>query len=342
MEWVQQQESNKLSENPWIHSNWTYSFTCCWWWLHRWRNRFSKIIREAEILKKANSMFLIQCIDLYFIWKLMISKMTKQFRIYSIGNVKRSIIKAAESEDTNKSHKQGFMEEIKNTIKDYWDSQANHYFTINDIKTYIETKFEKKGIISCSTIRRFIKSELKLRYKRISPRPPIVITPDVVSKQKNFWKFYWKWKNNGIKIIQIDEFSVGRSTFPSMAWSKSGESGYVIQDPITSKFSVISAIWDSNLELVAISRSNTNREVFLSFMKLLSKEIDDRYRELKNRVVVTMDGARYHWVNEVKEFCESSELMIVQTPPYTPQFSHVEIFINCTKGKIKRRLRKNR
>ena len=208
------------------------------------------------------------------------------------------------------------MEEIKNTIKDYWDSQANHYFTINDIKTYIETKFEKKGIISCSTIRRFIRSELKLQYKRISPRPLIMITPDVVSKQKNFWKFYWKWKNHGIKIIQIDEFSVVRSTFPSMAWSKSRESGYVIKDPTTSRLSVISAIWDSNLVLVAISRSNTNREVFLSFMKLFSKEIDDRYRELKNRVVVTMDGARYYWINEEKkEFCESSELMIVQTPP---------------------------
>ena len=54
-------------------------------------------------------------IDLYFIRKmkpLMISKMTKQsrIRIYSIvESVKRSIIKAAESEDTNKSNKHGFM-----------------------------------------------------------------------------------------------------------------------------------------------------------------------------------------------------------------------------------------
>ena len=79
-----------------------------------------------------------------------------------------------------------------------------------------------------------------------------------------------------------------------MAWSKRGESGYTIQQPIVSRFSVIAAIWDTNLELVAISQANTNGGVFAKFMKLLNEEIEKRYRELKERIVITLDGARYH------------------------------------------------
>ena len=106
----------------------------------------------------------------------------------------------------------------------------------------------------------------------------MVINSDIVSKRIVFWKFYSIWKNKHLKIIQVDEFSVGRGTYANMVWRKCGESGYAIQDAITSRFSVIAGIWNSNLELVAISNSNTNKEmVFYEFMKLLSREIKDRF-----------------------------------------------------------------
>ena len=127
-----------------------------------------------------------------------------------------------------------------------------------------------------------------------------------------------------------------------MAWSKCGESGYAIQDAITSRFSVIAAKWNSNLELVAISNSNTNGEVFYELMKLLSQEIKDRYGDFKDRIVITLDGARYHWVANVAEHCKSEELMVIEMPPYTPQFSPVELFINCAKSKIRMELRENK
>ena len=187
-----------------------------------------------------------------------------------------------------------------------------------------------------------MRSNLKLRYKRISTRPPKVMNSDIVSKQIAFWKFYSKWKNQHLKIIQVDEFLVGRGTHANMAWSKCGESGYAIQDAITSRFSVIAAIWNSNIELVAISNSNTNGEVFYEFMKLLSQEIKDRYGDFKDRIVITLDGERYHWVANIAEHCKSEELMVIEMSPYTPQFSPVELFINCAKSKIRMKLRKNK
>ena len=86
-----------------------------------------------------------------------------------------------------------------------------------------------------------------------------------------------------------------------MAWSKCGESGYVLQTPTTSSFSVISVICDSNVELVAISNLKTNGAVFHEFVRLLSKEVDCRYKDLKDRIVVTFDGARYHWVKKIEQ-----------------------------------------
>ena len=145
-----------------------------------------------------------------------------------------------------------------------------------------------------------------------------------------------------IKIIQVDEFTVGRGTFVSMAWSKRGESGYAIQQQIVSRFSVIAAIWDSNLELVAISKSNTNGGVFAEFMKLLNEEMKKRYTELKERIVITLDGALYHWVKDVEEYWRKMDLMVVQTQPYTPQFSPVELFINWVKSKIRKKIRMNK
>ena len=127
-----------------------------------------------------------------------------------------------------------------------------------------------------------------------------------------------------------------------MAWSKRGESGYTIQQPIVSRFSVIAAIWDTNLELVAISQANTNGGVFAEFMKLLNEEIEQRYREQKERIVITLDGARYHWVKDVEKYCRKMNLMVVQTPPYTPQFSPVELFINWVKSKIRMKIRMNK
>ena len=78
------------------------------------------------------------------------------------------------------------------------------------------------------------------------------------------------WKKQNIKIIQVDEFTVGRGTFANMARSKCGESGYVLQSKTASRFSVIAAICDTNLELVAISNSNTNEKVFHEFVRLQS------------------------------------------------------------------------
>ena len=59
-----------------------------------------------------------------------------------------------------------------------------------------------------------------------------------------------------------------------MVWVERGKSEFTIHTQPNGRFSGTNAISSTNLELVTISDSNTNRNVFLEYMKLLSSKID--------------------------------------------------------------------
>ena len=155
---------------------------------------------------------------------------------------------------------------------------------------------------SYTTIARYMKKTLGLSFKRISYRPPKIFTQGIKAKRSDYTKFIKLCHQSKVKVIQIDEFTVGRGTMSLIAWTESGKYGFTIHTQPNGRFSVIAAISNTNLELVTISDSNTNRNVFLEFMKLLSTEIGKRYEGVKKKVVITMDGARYHRVSKISKY----------------------------------------
>ena len=54
-----------------------------------------------------------------------------------------------------------------------------------------------------------------------------------------------------------------------MCWSKKGVSGFAVQTQANTRFSIISAVSENDIELMTISKSNTNRIVFFKFFQLL-------------------------------------------------------------------------
>ena len=78
-----------------------------------------------------------------------------------------------------------------------------------------------------------------------------------------------------------------------MAWSKIGESGYIIQNLSNENFSVIAAISDNDIECLAISKSNTNRKVFLEFMQMLIPSLKNKYGDKYRKLILICDGTKY-------------------------------------------------
>ena len=162
--------------------------------------------------------------------------------------------------------------------------------------------YGKESVASYTTIARYMKKTLGLSFKRISYHQPKILTQDIKAKRSDYTKFIKLYHQSKVKVIQIDEFTIRRGTMPKMAWTEREKYGFTIHTQPNGRFSVIAAISNTNLELVTISDSNTNRNVYLEFMKLLSTEIDKRYEGVKKKVVITMNGARYHWVSEISKY----------------------------------------
>ena len=158
---------------------------------------------------------------------------------------------------------------------------------------FLISMYGKESVSIYTTIARYMKKTLGLNFKRISYRQPKILTQDIKAKRSDYTKFIRLCHQSIVKVIQIDEFTVGRGTMPKMACTERGKSGFTIHTQLNGRFSVIAAISNTSLELVTFSDSNTNRNVYLEFIKLLSTEIDKRYGGIKKKVVNTMDGARY-------------------------------------------------
>ena len=127
-----------------------------------------------------------------------------------------------------------------------------------------------------------------------------------------------------------------------MWWGKIGQSSFVTRAKSATKYSVISAISDNDIEALAISKQNTNKIVFLNFLEILVKSLLDKYSNQKNKLILWCDGAKYHLVKDVHDYLAKKGIIMIQNIPYTPEFSAIEIYIDWVKNKIRRMLRKSK
>ena len=224
-------------------------------------------------------------------------------------------------------------------IGEYVESHKFKYFTLEHMRKHLMTWFSPEQVPSIETIRRILKYKLLYSYKRVSNRPLKLILDNKVSDKLCFINFYSKLIESKVNIIQIDEFSVNSSVTPSRAWIPKGKTGFVWVGEVMKNFNIIIAIWRDRVVFYKISYSNTNSEVFISFLKELMERLREERESNKINYILSLDNASYHKSNIVKSFMTNGNIKAFTNVPYTPEFAAVEIWINWIKNNIRKELR---
>ena len=303
-------------------------------------------ISKSNIENDKKSAVESRLLELYFVDKLKPKQISNKLRIgvervyRVVEQSKKALIKLSETRQRKRSLKRRIKEDTKKLIEEYWHINRSRAFTIEDIRRHIKDSDPFCRPPSSTFISGYMKATIGLSYKKVSWRPLKVLSPEITCSRMNYISFVEKARVIGYRILQIDEFTVSRSTLPTREWTKKGVLGYVIQEQPPHKYSVIAAISEEALELWAISDTNTNGDVFIAFIEELDTRLSRRYGERKREFIMTCDGARYHSTNAVKNKVKDLKMTLVQTVPYSPEFSPVEIFINWIKSHIRRSMRK--
>ena len=130
-------------------------------------------------------------------------------------------------------------------------------------------------------IEHYLKNKLGLNYMKVSWRPKKIQTPAFVRYKVDCISFIEQCETAGYLILQIDEFTVNRNCASKMAWVKKNKAGYVVSESSNESYSVIAAITDNNLELVAIRKGTTSQYVFCEFINQLSSQLHTKYNQDK-------------------------------------------------------------
>ena len=125
-------------------------------------------------------------------------------------------------------------------------------YTIQDVRAHLIDKFLSKQVPSCSSIRTFMKSILGLRYKRVSWRPPKIRTNEFRQNKIDYIEFVKMCSKEGYMLIQIDEFTVNRFTWTTIAWINQKDPSYIIQEQPHLRFSNIVAISSQRWEFLTV------------------------------------------------------------------------------------------
>ena len=264
-------------------------------------------------------------------------------RVYSIINTTKSFFYRMHTNPGKvRARRAKIWRDSHPYIKEFWDAHTNKYFTSWDVRQFLRSVLEPSDVPSLSYIRKYMKRWLKLSYKKISWRPQVSQTSNSFAQKALYIDFIDAAKSEGFKIIQIDEFTVSRHSYPMRSWVQKGVSGFVIDTRPTEKFNIIAAISDAGMQVMTINKINTNSKIFCEFLKLLIDHMTTTDKHIMKKVILTSDGARYHISKDTSKFLVENEVMMIQTVPYCPEFSPIENFNNWVKNKIRSRIRKSK
>ena len=151
-------------------------------------------------------------------------------------------------------------------IKEFWDVHTNKYFTSWDVRQFLRSVLEPSDIPSLSYIEKYMKRWLKISYKKISWRPHVSQSSNSFAQKALYINFIDAAKSEGFKIIQIDEFTVSRHSYPMRSWVLKEVSDFVIDTRPTKKFNIITAVTDAGMQVMKINKINTNSKISVNFL----------------------------------------------------------------------------
>ena len=192
----------------------------------------------------------------------------------------------------------------------------NHLFSnAKEIVFYVKKKFDVKytikGIVP-------LLHKLGFSYKKTK------LVPAKANKeeQEKFVEMYEELRSNlkpDEKLYFMDAVHPTHNTMPAYAWIKTGTNKEIKSNTGRKRVNINGAYSPIDSEIIALDEERVNSDSVIR----LCKKIEKKHPEL-SKIYVINDNARYNYSKKVREYLETSRIVFIPLPTYSPNLNLIE------------------
>ena len=191
--------------------------------------------------------------------------------------------------------------------------------------------------ISDTTVRRWMKRDLRMSFKKLEIKNLNMFTPNKIRSFFESAAIQLKLEELRVEQICIDEFSVNARHSNLYGWSKRGEKGHLrlYSDNFTMSFVVVV----SSLAVYGVmgTKKTMNAELIEYFIREMLDCRNHQKENVNRPFVIVMDNATVHTSSSMGSFLKKIGVGAVTITPYSPALNPCEKVINAVKLFIKQK-----
>jgi hypothetical protein len=199
-------------------------------------------------------------------------------------------------------------------VQDIFDSVE----LVDSVAFVKEQLGEQHGIeIDYHRLKKIMKEELDLRYKKISPISWQGNSDRNKILRQQFAQTLMEVDISKKTIINIDESWLGKSDFRRFSWSLRGVTNSVPQKQVQPRISMIAGLDSNGQVYLSLVQANSNTSLMEMFFSNLILLLDKKDRSWRHKTLLLLDNAPYHTSSDMMAFYERHQLPILFTGPHS-------------------------
>ena len=217
---------------------------------------------------------------------------------------------------------------IKQLISD-WDEDENGMLSLGRLQKKL--KEETEIICSVTTVRKIMRNELGLRYKKVKQLAPQTNKLKNVLCRMRYAMTMLEVLACGMRVINVDESWLNSMAFKRHAWMKAGKGNARSVKELSTRISFIAAIDNRGASYISLGTANTDSGVMVAFFSSLAKQLDAEEANWRDNTVILLDNAAYHKSLETRAAIKKLGIKTIYSGPYSYISAPIEKYFGLLK-----------
>jgi hypothetical protein len=139
-----------------------------------------------------------------------------------------------------------------------------------------------------------VKEQCGFRWQRGTVRLAKYQTPENEGHRREFAEALIALDSLNFELYSLDEFKVNNYMHKNYGWFPPGVPTVIPVAGFWRSFNCLAAVSRNGVALMQVKTENVNSNVFCQFVRDLVQKLREKHGEDLSRVVLVMDGAKYH------------------------------------------------